>query len=298
MTKSRIFLGCFIFVTGGILYGMENPVPDSLRDLARLKQNSNPARMEALKQMLQERGISYELQTFQSAESPHGRTEGTNLVVTFGQGAREITVCAHYDAVELKQGEMIDGMVDNGAGVIALVRMAEALKSRKLRHRVRIVFFDMEENGLIGSKAYVEIHKSGIVTAVNLDIVGFGDTLIYGLGNAEGKDLVHKALLMSCAERLMTCMDSENYPTGDDRSFRDADLPVVGIAFIPRLVAHQGWLILNGGENSGLRNGFLPEIFKIIHTPQDTIEKIDPATVDSCFEIVLSTVLRLDAAFQ
>lgn len=282
----------------GILCGAEDPGPDSMRDLARLKQDSNPARLEALKQILRERGISCELQTFQSLESPHGRTEGTNLVVTFGQGSREITACAHYDAVELKQDRISDGMVDNGAGVITLVRVSEALKNRQLRHRVRIVFFDMEEVGLIGSKAYVAAHKSRIAAAINVDIVGFGDTGIYGLGKASGTDLVHKALLMSCADHLVTCMDSGNYPFGDDRSFRSADIPVVGIGFVPRLEAHQAWLILNGGENSGLKKDFLPEIFKIIHTPQDTIDKIDPATVDRCFQIVLNTILRLDATLQ
>ncbi len=298
MTKCRIFTICFLLLSAGFLYGTEDPVPDSMRDLASLKQDSNPARLDALQQILRERGIPYELQTFASQATPHGRTQGANLVITFGTGLREITLGAHYDALELKGGGLIDGMVDNGAGTIILVRVAEALKGRTLRHRVRIVLFDMEEVGMLGSQAYVAAHRSDIAAAINLDIVGFGDTLGYGLGKAAGTDRIQKALMMACAEQLLMCMDSANYPSSDDRSFQDANIPVVSLGSAPRLVMHQAWLMLNGGDNSGLEKGFVPQVFKIIHTPEDNLSKIEPATLDLGFQVVLNTVLKLDADLE
>jgi aminopeptidase-like protein len=189
-------------------------------------------------------------------------------------------------------------MVDNGASTIILVRVAAALKSRNLRHRVRVVFFDMEETGLLGSQAYVAAHKSDIAAAINLDVAGFGDTLGYGFGKAPGVARIQKALLMSCAEQLLLCMGSENFPPGDDRSFQRANLPVISIGFAPRLAMLQMGLLLNGGENSGLEKGFVPEVFKVIHTPEDNLGKIDPATLDLGFQIVLNTVLKLDAAIE
>ena len=113
MTKRRLFP--VLLLSAGLLYGAQNPLPDSLRDLAQLKQDSNPARLEALQKMLRQRGIPYEIQPFESEASPHGRTKGTNLMVTFGGGPREITLGAHYDALELPGGGMVDGMIDNGA---------------------------------------------------------------------------------------------------------------------------------------------------------------------------------------
>ena len=295
MTKRRIFP--VLLLSAGLLCGAQNPAPDSLGDLAQLKQASNPARLEALQKILRERGIPYELQLFESKASPHGRTKGTNLIVTFGKGPREITLGAHYDALELPGGGMVDGMIDNGAAAIILVRVADALKSRDLRHRVRIVLFDMEEIGLVGSQAYVAAHKSDIDAAIILDIAGLGkDALIYGFGKAAGTDRVKESLLMSCAQQLLTCIDSANYPTGDDRSFKNANIPVVTFAMGPRLILYQFWLTLNGGENSGLEKGFMSPVFTVIHSPEDNIGKIDPVALDLEYKLVLNTVLKLDAA--
>jgi|WetSurMetagenome_2_1015567.scaffolds.fasta_scaffold170936_1 hypothetical protein len=297
MTRCRVFP--VLLLSAGLLFGAQNPVPDSLRDLAQLKQDSNPARLEALRKMLQEREIPYELQVFESKASPHGRTMGTNLIITFGKGSREITLGAHYDALELPGGGMVDGMIDNGAAAIILVRVAEALKGRDLRHRVRVVFFDMEETGLVGSHAYLAAHKPEIDAAIILDIAGLGkDALIYGFGKAAGTDRIKESLLMSCAQQLLTCMDSANYPTSDDRSFQNANIPVVSLAMGPRLILYQFWLMLNGGENSGLEKGFMPPIFTVIHSPEDNISKIDPAAIDLEYKLVLGTVLKLDAASE
>jgi len=298
MTGRRVITFCFLCLSVVLLCGAEDPAPDSLRELARLKQDSNPARLDALQKILQDRGISSELQSFESVPSPHGRTRGNNLLLTFGTGPREITLGAHYDALELREGGLIDGMVDNGAGAIILVRVADALKGRKLRHRVRIVFFDMEETGLLGSQAYVAAHKSDIIAAINLDVAGFGDTLGYGFGKAPGVAQIQKALLTACAEQLLMCLGSGNFPPGDDRSLQNANIPVISVGFVPRLVALQAGLLLNGGENSGLEKGFVPEIFKIIHTPEDNLSKIEPATLDLGFQVVLNTVLKMDAVLE
>ena len=298
MTLCRLLPVWLLLSAVGLLHGAQKPAPDSLRDLANLKQNSNPARLEALQKMLQEREIPYELQTFESKPSPHGRTKGTNMVVTFGKGPREITLGAHYDALELPGGGMVDGMIDNGAAAIILVRVAEALKGRDLHHRVRIVFFDLEEIGLVGSQAYVAAHKSDIAAAIILDIAGFGDALGYGFGKAKETARIRKALLMACAEQLLTCVDSPNYPTSDDRSFQKENIPVVSMGFSPRLAAIQAWLLLNGGENSGMEKGFVPPVFSIIHSPEDNIGKIDPVAIDLEYTLVLNTLVKLDAALE
>lgn len=268
--------------------------PDPLRDLARLRRDSNPARLQVLREILRERGIPHELQTFESKRSPLGRIEGTNVVITFGSGPREITVGAHYDAVERKEGGLIDGMVDNGAGVMALLEVAEALKGKPLRHRVRIVFFDKEEVDLGGSKAYVAAHKGEIAAAVNLDIAGFGDTGVFGLGKTAGDARLRQSLQAVCAAEPLSCLELPVFPNGDDRSFQAAGLPAISIGFLPRIEAHQLWLFLNGGKDSGLREEYVPPILRIIHTPEDTLDRIDPETPRLAARVVLEMVLRLD----
>ena len=281
------------------LLAAEAPAPDPLRDLARLRQESNPARLEALKEILRERGLPFELQTFESRESPHGRKTGTNVVMTFGTGAREITAGAHYDALEWKNGKISQGMVDNGAGAIIILRVAEALKDRPLRHRIRLLLFDKEEIDLGGSKAYVAGRKSGeIAAAVNLDIAGFGDTILYGIGKTDGDARLQGELGAICADRRLTCLDYPQFPPGDDRSFTAAGIPAVSIGFLPRLQAYQLWLFLNGGSEPGLQEGFVPGILKIIHTPDDTLEKVDPGTLDLATGLVLDLLLRLDGGME
>jgi Zn-dependent M28 family amino/carboxypeptidase len=298
MNKCR-FLAISILWLGAVaLRGAEEPAPEALRDLARLKQNSNPARLEALQNILRERGIACEVQSFDAPATPHGRTKGANLILTFGNGPREITLGAHYDALELKDGRLMDGMVDNGAAVIILVRVAEALKGKRLRHRVRIVLYDMEETGLHGSKAYVAAHRPNIAAAINLDVAGFGDAMALSAGKAAGTPMVHEAIMMTCTEELRVCLSFPNFPTSDDHSFKDANIPVVSIALAPKLNLHQFWQSSNRGDMSGMEEGFMPEAFKVIHTPEDNIGKIEPAALDLGYRILLGTVLKLDAALE
>lgn len=271
---------------------------EPLADLARLKQATNAGRLAALQEILTERKIPFEAQTFDGGKKDKPE-KGTNLSVAFGSGPREIVVGAHYDAAALKDGTLSHGMVDNGASVIALVRLAEALREKKLRHPVRILFFDQEEIGLLGSKAYVAGRKPGDVAAVvNLDIAGYGDTVAYGAGKEETSAPVVQALERVCAEQRLDCVRFPQFPPSDDRSFEAAGLPNVSLAFLPRVETHQLWLLLNGGPESGLRESFTPPIVRTIHTPEDRIEKVEPATLDLAVKTVLDVVLQLDASLD
>jgi Zn-dependent M28 family amino/carboxypeptidase len=198
--------------------------------------------------------------------------------MSFGRGEKEITVGAHYDAVEAGGGGLIGGMVDNGSAVIILTRLAESLKSRTLRHRVRIVLFDMEETGLQGSRAYVAAHKPEIASAINLDVAGMGSILAYAPGKAEGTDHIQKAIGAVCTELQHSCLEFPNFPPSDDRSFDAANLPVVSVAFIPPLQSLT----------------MIQSLMKLLHTPDDNLDKIQPASLDPVLRVVLNVVLRLD----
>ena len=72
--------------------------------------------------------------------------QGRNLIVTLGSGAQDIVIGAHYDAVVLDGGTLVDGVLDNGASVVALIDAAKRLSEQKgLTRRVRIAFWDQEE---------------------------------------------------------------------------------------------------------------------------------------------------------
>ena len=272
-----------------------NALQASTADAVRLDRSSNAERLAALTALLCERGIEFEVQSFPNErKEKDSREQGQNVIVTLGSGDRDIVIGAHFDAVRLQDGTLSHGMVDNAAGTIVLTRVAEALRARRLKHRVRLVFFDLEESGLLGSAHYVKSLDRKVAAAVNVDIAGYGDTLIFGPGKSEGNAEVYGAMWRVCAEQRFSCVEFANFPQGDDRSFQAAKIPNISLAILPALEAHQIWLLLNGGKESGLAEGFLPSILKTIHTPGDTADKLDAAAMTRISDAVVSLVMELD----
>lgn len=259
-------------------------------DAARLDLPSNVERLEALTALLRERGFELEIQPFEN----EGKEKGQNVIVTLGSGTQDLVIGAHFDAARLRDGKLSHGMVDNAAGTVVLTRVAEALRARRLKHRVRVVFFDMEEMGLLGSAHYVKSLDSKVAAAVNVDIAGYGDTLIFGPGKNEGNAEVYGAMWRTCAEQRFNCMEFPNFPPGDDRSFQAAKIPNLSLAIVPAIEAHQLWLMLNAGKESGLAEGFVPPTLQTIHTPADTAEKLDAASMTRMSDAVVSLVMELD----
>jgi hypothetical protein len=267
-------------------------------DVARFVRPTNAERVEALRSLLQERGIPFEVQPFPNPrQSADTRAEGHNVIVSLGSGAREIVVGAHFDAVRLPDGRLSHGVVDNAAGTVVLARLAEALRQRPLNHSVRIVFFDMEEIGLVGSRHYVQtLDRARVAAMVNLDIAGYGDTVIFGPAAHPGNEAVYSAMWQVCAHRGFGCVEFPQYPPSDDRSFQAAGIPNISLAVLPRVEAHQLWLLLNAGPESGLREGFTPAIVRTIHTAEDTLDKLDPEGMSLALDAVLNLLLQLDTA--
>jgi hypothetical protein len=280
----------------------EPPAPAG-GQVAALVGRTNEERRAALLEMLRHRKIPFRVEAFRAAEALGGggatgeALEGRNVVVTVGEGEREIVVGAHYDAVVLGGGSIGPGAVDNAAAVATLVRLAESLRARAAErpfaHRLRIVFFDLEERGLHGSRHDVAAHgPEGMAAAVNVDVVGYGDTLIFG--EAAGPRLT-RVLLETCAARRLPCLGFSAFPPGDDRSFRAAGVPNVSVALLPRAEAHQFWLFLNARDGSGLAEGFRPPILEILHSSRDTLDKVEPAAQELAHDFLLDYVTALDA---
>ena len=118
--------------------------------------------------MLRERNIAFAVEPF-TIDKPVGREpriEARNIVVTLGEAATTIVIGSHYDAARLSDGSLSRGAVDNAASSVILVRLAEMLRTERLPLRVRVVWFDTEELGLIGSQRYVERHAADRTVAM------------------------------------------------------------------------------------------------------------------------------------
>ena len=216
-----------------------------------------------------------------------------------GEGEKEILLTAHYDAVKLRDGTMSQGVVDNAGSVVALIEAAKILRDKPLSHRVRVIFFDQEELGLIGARKWIEAHGvANVAAVVNSDVAAYGDTLMYGQNNGQQSAFVTRATQELCAERAMQCVGFPEYPPSDDRAFSAAGVPVVSLGFQDQVGAHQMWLAFNGGKENGLAEGFVPQVFRVIHSKDDAIEAVEGATIATAGATYAALIQKLDAQLR
>lgn len=260
----------------------------------------NAARTQVAVRQLRAAGFRPEIETFAGGdERSGGAVEGRNVVAVFGpaRARREILLVAHYDAVRLRDGTMSHGVVDNAASVVAVIEAARLLRGEgPLRHRVRILLTDQEELGLIGARRWIERHGlRNVAAVVNSDVAAYGDTVMYGLNTGAQSAPVVRALRETCAAEALTCVSYPEYPPSDDRAFSAAGARVVSLGFQTEIGAHQMWLAFNGGRQNGLAPGFTPDVFRVIHSDGDRMERVEPATVARAARTYAALVRRLDA---
>ena len=257
----------------------------------------NDARFEVLAAMLRERDLPFAVEPFAIDRPGAGepRRTGRNIVVTIGDGRGEIVVGAHYDASRLPDGTLSRGAVDNGASSVMLVHLAESLRSAALPVRVRVVWFDGEELGLLGSAHYVATHGADAIRAmVNFDINAYGETVLYSAPDGGGPPW-RRAVLETCAAEAVDCVRLTRLPASDDRPFAAAGIPALSLARLTALEAHQIWLMLEGGAAAGLEKGTVPAILRTIHTAADVIDKVDGDAMARVHQFALGLIRRLAA---
>ena len=94
-----------------------------------------------------------------------------NLPAVQEQQLSPILIGAHYDAVP-----GTPGADDNGTGVAVLLELAAAFAKQPTKYPIQIVAFDMEEYGLLGSKAYAAYLKNNqksLRLMLSLEMLGY-----------------------------------------------------------------------------------------------------------------------------
>lgn len=102
--------------------------------------------------------------------------DGANVVaiVPGADTTRFIVISAHYDHVGTRAGQVFNGADDNASGTAAALALAEWYAGHQPMHTMIFVFFDGEESGLRGARAFVAgppNRVNRIAVNVNLDMV-------------------------------------------------------------------------------------------------------------------------------
>ncbi len=103
-----------------------------------------------------------------------------------------LVIGAHLDHVGSQAGLLFPGANDNASGSAAVIEIAKAFASDDVKPKRSIIFvlFASEEQGLFGSKHFVKnlkIPKEKIAAMLNLDCIGYGDSIQVGNGKSSPK---------------------------------------------------------------------------------------------------------------
>jgi hypothetical protein len=189
-----------------------------------------------------------------SFKSRKNKGESTNIIAELGDSTKPtIILGAHYDSTAMKTGSM--GTTDNGAGVAAMLAIAEALTDKiPKNYNIRFIAFGAEEIGLKGSNYYVsDLLKNNkldnIAAMINFDTIAGGDNVYvhsahstpYGRCKSDkysSEPSIRNALLSASINVLgeknkyVIHPDYEGYPEGvtgswsDHASFACAGIPI------------------------------------------------------------------------
>jgi len=108
--------------------------------------------------------------------------QGRNVIAKRGQNPLAI-VGAHYDSVPGSPGAN-----DNASGTVTVLELARQMANSPLSERVWFMFFDGEEDGLWGSRRFVEQNLElvrGLKAMLNLDMVGVDVNGSLGIGGSQ-----------------------------------------------------------------------------------------------------------------
>lgn len=261
--------------------------PSPMRLVEVLDGKPDEARRRVLEQALELHGIPYRVHAYTGPGGP-----GRSLEVELGSDGPVLILSAHYDRVPESGGAN-----DDASCVAALVQAYQALaaQSPPPRITVRVIFFDDEELGLVGSRAYVESRDlSAVRGVIGLELCGIGDAVgIWDVAEGLADAAVVKAIARAAEAEGIYSATHGPVPrfSGDHWPFQKHGIPAVGLTVLPR--EDEATLRAYVADPDSLRWLFRfmrPTIFQTYHAPGDTAATIDEAALAMTARLVVRTV--------
>jgi len=188
------------------------------------------------------------------------------------QKAHEILIIgAHRDHFGQQAGLLFPGADDNASGTAVLLEVARAMTQAGARSARTILFvsFSGEEQGLVGSRLYVERPVAPISSTkamINIDHAGIGNgRLTIGVTGFEKNLALEAGQIVGLADKL----DLYGFfPGGDHVPFKEAGVPTVTVV------------------SSGIHPHF--------HQPTDHADTINPDILHTAARYVVALIWRLE----
>jgi aminopeptidase S len=260
--------------------------------------DNTAARRQAITADLGSSGVAFRLEEFAAPAGAPPAPAGTNILASVPArnpaNAKVLLLSAHYDRVPAGRG-----VVDNGASCAVLLGLMARFKSAPLeRYSVAAAFFDLEEIGLVGSRAYVDAVKAIRLpdAAINLDVFAYGDTL-YGAASLPQGPLasaIAGAARETSLPLRMTDASRNEYPPSDHRPLIAAGVETVALSLMDGPEIDGLITLLKAGPGAAPPPG-MPRVLTLIHTPTDTLDQARAADVEKAVPVLERAIRLLDA---
>lgn len=191
-----------------------------------------------------------------------------------------VIIGGHFDSWNSPGSQ---GAADNGTGAMIACEAARIIKATKVPHRrtLRVILYSGEEEGLLGSRGYVDLHKEDLKNFVAV------------LNDDEGTDAETGFTMLHGAEELLAPL-----PGAVNAAFPDMPISIRYGDRLPTGGSDHGSFV-NAGVPAiswGKANGPVHYVF-IWHTQNDRLENVyEPGLIQSstCSALTLYLLLNSD----
>ena len=248
--------GVLLTHTGPVSFGTEAAYSIAVVDIA--------AEQQTLIERLLTSGMPARMRIVVENRFSSGPVESANVIgeIPGTEHPEQVVILgAHLDSWDLGTGSL-----DDGYGVATVLGAAESIAASGLKPRrtIRVVLFTGEEQGLLGSRAWVRAHASEIPNVVCTLVMDWGQGAIQKIVLA-GHDEFAAPL-----KTFQTADVSDGYLTYTD-------------AYSFTLVGVPGLAFAQAYGDYGM----------LVHSAADTLDKVDAATMAGNTAVVSLTAFRI-----
>ena len=224
-----------------------------------------------------------------------GRSEFRNITGLLpGASGLEILLTAHLDTVRGTRGA-----ADNSAGVAVVLAAAAALEELPRHHTVRVMLFDGEEEGQVGSSQWVASldaeQRDAVLGAVNVDLVGWrggdgGVVLVTVLDEQP-----HRAPPGWLVHAVVGAGRAVGAPISVGAARLSGLAQLVGRSAVPGFATDSDALLRGGIPAVTLSDADLFAVDARAHGPEDRVSRLDAGALADWTARVTASVRRLDS---
>lgn len=241
-----------------------------------------------IREELEKIGVKFSFEPFTAKGRRDGvEMRGWNIIAEIPnpKATKTILLGAHYDKVSVGKGA-----IDNASGSAVILELLKAFKANPLQnYSLKVAFWDLEEVGLVGSREYIKARTETELPNIfiNFDVFGYGDTL--WLWTQKEGTLFSKAVEETAKSANIKSSIGSQYPPSDHLTFAETKTETYSFSLI------------NGDEIPSLLKAFkgekpneMPKVLQIIHSNNDTADKIDANAVAKALPVVEQAIRKLD----